>query len=326
MPFELTVTSVEATSPNVVVSGKLTSGSFFGPEDAELVLADGKVVRVVMGSTGGTQLTDWPVLPEHNTVLQIELFGCLPELVNTGAVLRGTGFSSTSPTGRRLANEWLESPLFWAVHYYLLLHDEDHDDDELATNLFGIPSEEIDKFYIDRFTSDHQPQPWPYFTVPIDNTRFVEVEYAQGAEPQVRFKLGDNSGPILTGYNSGHFSLPALRWAEVQQLSNACQNARRRCECLLLLIPGIYINSQEARSVTQELESCFAQFQFFKPECRQQLARNIVTNLSDDICEWKFDERLGWLCNGQYAQRNPNSLLSQLREEDYQRIKSFFAK
>jgi hypothetical protein len=116
MPFEMTITSVDPSRQSVTISGRLTSGRYFGPEEAELVLNDGRVFRIVIGSFSATTPRDWPILPEHNTVLHLELLGCPPDTIGPGTVLRGLGFPSSSPSGRLLANEWLDAPIFWALH------------------------------------------------------------------------------------------------------------------------------------------------------------------------------------------------------------------
>ena len=156
----------------------------------------------------------------------------------------------------------------------------------------------------------------------IDHTRFIEVEYADAAESQVRFKLGDAQGGITVGYDSAHFSLPALRWAEVLRIAKDCPDAKSRCQSLLLLFPGTYLNEGEEAAAIRELEFCLTQLQLFERHDRPQLAENVVANRRMN-CSWQHDPRLGWLCDSLSAQRNPKSLLSNLREEEFIRIKRF---
>lgn len=325
MPFEVAITSVDSSGQSMRVSGRLKTGRYFGPEDAELVLNDGRVIRTQIGYVEATKPRNWPILPEHDTVLHFELPGCADCSIFQGAILRGIGFADPATGGRLLANSWLDIPVFWALHYYLLSRSEDRDETELAEELFGIPSKIINDYYLDRFMSGKHTKPWPYFTVPIDASRFIEVEYAEGAEYQTRFKLGDEQGSITVGYNSGHFSLPSLRWIELMQIANTCLETKHRCQSVLLLFPGIYLSEAECVDASRELEACFAKLRLFEQSNRLQLVTNVVANCSIS-CSWRQDPQLGSVCDGIYAQRNPKSLLSNLRAEEFARIKRFFSR
>jgi len=265
----------------------------------------------------------WPILPEHDTVLRLELAERPPGRIAVGSILRGTGLSSPSPNGRRLSNDWLDTPIFWALHYYLLAGDGETDESELCEELFGNSSQEINDYYLERFTSQRQPNPWPYFSIPIGDSRAIEVEYADAVDYQTRYKIGDNTGVITLGYDSGHFSLPSFRWPEVLDIANACDTPSRRHQVILLLFPGIYVGAADEAEATSELVKGFTELGLFNVEGRSNLAKNAVRYRRIESA-WVCDERLGWISTGDYAQRNPNSLLSQLTEGDFLRIKAFF--
>lgn len=191
----------------------MVAGRYFGPEDVELALEDGSVFRTSVGSMGASSIgannsRGWPILPEHDIVLRLELLARPPARIAVGTVLRGIGFSSPSPDGRRKSNDWLDDPTFWAIHYYLLAGDAEKDGSELSEVLFGISSKEVNDYFLERFTSQQRPQPWPYFSIPICDSRSIEVEYADATEYQTRYKVADATGVITVGYDSGHFSLP----------------------------------------------------------------------------------------------------------------------
>lgn len=323
MPFELRITQVDYRGSTPCVSGRLVTGRYFGPEDVVLTLENGSVFQTSVGSMGATTPQGWPILPEHDTVLELELLTPLPSPVAIGTVLRGIGVSSQPPQGRRPSNDWLDAPMFWALHYYLLAGDAERDESELCPGLFGLPSDEINEFYLQRFTSQYEPRPWPFFSIPVGGTRGIEVEYADTAEYQTRYKITDDAGSITVGYNSGHFSLPSFRWCELLALADASQDSLRRHRLLLLLFPGIYIAVSEEAEATRVLEDSFAQLGLFTSSGRSSLARNAVQNRRNDSA-WTNDERFGWISNSQYAQRNPRSLLSTLAEADFLRIKAFF--
>jgi hypothetical protein len=253
----------------------------------------------------------------------LELLAQPPGRIAVGTVLRGIGLSSLPPNGRRQSNDWLDAPVFWAMHYYLLAGDGEKDESELCGTVFGISSDEINEFYLQRFTSQRSPQPWPYFSIPVADCRAIEVEYADTAEYQTRYKIVDSTGAITLGYDSGHFSLPSLRWSEVLAIASACQHSLQRHQMILLLFPGIYVGIADEAEAARALEDCFTQLGLFNAGGRSTLAMNAVQNRRSDS-PWAYDERLGWLSQSEYAQRNPSSLLSQLAESDFLRIKAFF--
>jgi hypothetical protein len=217
----------------------------------------------------------------------------------------------------------LGTPIFWALHYYLLAGDGEKDESELCDRLFGISSEAINEFYVERFTSIRRPQPWPYFSIPVADSLGVEVEYADAAEYQTRYKIADATGVITLGYDSGHFSRPSFRWPEVLAIANACQDHSRRHQLVLLLFPGIYVGAAQEAEAVLELEDCFTHLDLFNARERSTLATNAVQNRRIES-SWAHDERLGWISQSEYAQRNPSSLLSELKEGDFLRIKAFF--
>jgi hypothetical protein len=328
MPFELRITEAEYSDPTPCVSGRLVAGRYFGPEDVELTLENGSVFRTAVGSMGASSIgassaRGWPILPEHDIVLRLELLAQPPARIAVGTVLRGIGFSSPPSHGRRNSNHWLGDPIFWALHYYLIAGDEEKDGSELCGKLFGISSEKVNDYYVERFSSDRRPQPWPYFSIPIADNRAIEVEYAEATEYQTRYKISDASGVITVGYDSGHFSLPSFQWSEVLAMANACADPLRRHRLILLLFPGIYVDSADEAETARVLEDCFTQLRLFDGGHRSALARNAVLNRRIDT-SWALDERLGWICKNEYSQRSPKSLLSQLTEGEFLRIKAFF--
>lgn len=323
MPFELRIDRVESQPTSATVYGRLLSGRYFGPEDVELVHAGKVVARTIVGSSGAAKPQGWPILPEHDTILNVELVGIPSALVNIGMTVRGIGFAQ-DPGGGRLQNDWLESPHFWAVHYYLLIGDDEHDESELCDDLLGISGAEVNQFYVDHFLCCDKALPYPYVSLRIDGSCSIEVEYAQGAESQTRYKIRDENGAIVLGYNSGHFSLPALRWAEALQLAGAVVSARQKAQVILLLLPGIWVEQPDSVEATASLEASFAELGLFDSIGRNRLVKNIMQHLQMKDRLWSFDKHLGWICSGQYAQRNPKSLLSSLVEKDLLRIKRFF--
>ena len=74
----------------------------------------------------------------------------------------------------------------------------------------GLSQDEVNGYHT-QVLSPHIDSPaWPIFTLQIDSDRYVEIEYAGGAEYQDRVWIGSRASGqrALLGYNSGHFSLP----------------------------------------------------------------------------------------------------------------------
>jgi hypothetical protein len=323
MPFELRITEVDYQDSTPWVSGRLISGRYFGPENVEIALPDGSVFRASVGGMQAKTPQGWPILPEHDTILQLELIAGPAAQISEGSILRGIGVSSVAPTGWRNSNDWLDDPLFWALHLFLLAGDGETDESELCPALFGISSEMVNEFFVERFTSAKRPQPWPYFSLTISGDHAVEVEYADTAEFQTRYKIVDATGAITVGYDSGHFSLPAFRWPELLLMANRCTDAIHRDRLILLLCPSVYIGTSEQTEAVRELEMCFGRLGLFNAETRSTLATNIVGNREGET-PWSYHQLYGWVSASEYAQRNPKSLLSQLTQGELLRIKAYF--
>src|SRR5262249_30879509 len=110
---------------------------------------------------------------------------------------------------------------------------------------------------------------------------------------------------------------------EVLAMGNACRDPLHGHRLILLLFPGIYVDVGDESKIARVLEDSFTQLRFFDGGDRSALAKNAVLNRRIDA-PWAHDERLGWICKNEYSQRNPHSLLSQLTEADFLRIKAFF--
>ena len=321
----MTVTGVEYKNASTVVSGRLTAGRFFGPENVEVGLSNGNTFKSSIGGVSMERVTAWPVLPEHDAILHLELAGSpLPLRIPEGAVVAGIGFAAEPIEGRRLANELMESPPFWASHYYLLSHDADRDETELCEELFGISPDALNEFYTSILSTNGSIMPWPYFQLRLPNSTFIEVEYADAAEYQTRYKLGDAAGTMIAGYNSGHFSLPAFRWCEIKQIARAMGYERQWAQSLLLLLPGAHLREEERQDAMTEMGRALACLGLFQQNNFDRLLANVTENLIVNI-DWYKDDCLGWINEGGYSQRNPSSLLSTLSDGDFFRIEAFFA-
>lgn len=323
MPFELKISRVTNASGLPRVSGHLVSGDYYGPGAVEVPLEDGSVFATSIGSMGGDSPKGWPMLPEHESVLHLDLQERPPVSIRVGAILRGIGIADDSPKGRVCRSDFLTLPIFWAVHYWLLIGDGEEDEGELCRQLLRFYPGEMDEFYVKHFITNSGAKPWPYFRKDVSNGCFIEVEYAEAEEYQVRYKLGDASRMATLGYDSGHFSLPSLRWSELRRVAN-CLQGKERATVMLLMFPGIYVSGPELLEAQAALLCAFADLGLFQQGDPRKLVRNIVGNRTSDS-RWSQHPELGWVCDGMYAQRNPESKLSKLTPADFKWIADWFA-
>lgn len=323
MPFELKISRVTNANGLPRVSGHLISGAYYGPEEVEVLLEDGSVFATSIGSMGGDSPKGWPMLPEHGSTLHLDLLDSPPVPILAGTLLRGVGIADNSSAGRVCRNDLLALPIFWAVHYWLLTGDGEEDEGMLCKELLRLDPGEMNEFYVRHFASDSGPKPWPYFRVPVTADCFIEVEYAEAEEYQVRYKLGDASRIVTLGYDSGHFSLPSLRWSELLRVAN-CLQGKERATAMLLMFPGIYVNGPEVLEAQAAVLCAFADLGLFQQGDPRKLVRNIVENRTSDS-RWSQDPELGWVCEGMYAQRNPESKLCKLTPVDFRCIAGWFA-
>ena len=59
-----------------------------------------------------------------------------------------------------------------------------------------------------------------------------------------------------------------------------------------------------------------------KPDYIPKLVESLLENRVPDL-QWKLDERLGWINNWSYSQRNPDSPMSVLGFDDFRLIHQF---
>jgi hypothetical protein len=84
----------------------------------------------------------------------------------------------------------LSEGVFWAMQLSLSLGSEDVDEPNEA--YFGISDDEINNYYLELIDSKFGAGVWPYIRLPLDEARFVEIEFAASIEYQDRFWIGDS--------------------------------------------------------------------------------------------------------------------------------------
>lgn len=182
-----------------------------------------------------------------------------------------------------------------------------------------MTSSEAETAYVERFESQWDSGTWPFIRFGLPDDRYVEIEYAAGVEYQNRVWIGEGEGPrVLLGYDSGHFSLPTMRIQELQDIAE-------RMDCHpaapLLLLDGAYLVEGETfpfDAVTRWLRQSPGFRDHYLDVVLKGLTENVVPGL-----RWDSTENLGWINNWRYSQRNPESTMSILCDEDFHFIRNF---
>jgi hypothetical protein len=68
----------------------------------------------------------------------------------------------------------------------------------------------------------------------------------------------------------------------------------------------------------------FSQLPGVRPAVAESMAKAFLENLTAPELRWEQDQRLGWINNWIYSQRNPRSTMSVLNPEDFDFIEKFF--
>jgi hypothetical protein len=218
--------------------------------------------------------------------------------------------SAIAGNGRRIdISKFLTDPAFWALQMSL-------------TESWGSTRRELDEAYL-RFLQRYWDDGiWPFIRLGIDEARYLEIEYAdiEDMEKQNRLWIGGkDGGRVLLGYDSGHFSFPWLRIAEVLTIANQLSIHRA---APLLLLRGAYL-SKDDKPPTDAVRTWLQQAPGVKPDSTPDIVEELLDNVVADV-QWRKDPALGWINNGIHSQRNPKGPMSVLKEPDFRFIQWFF--
>jgi hypothetical protein len=298
------------------VSGELVEGTYSGPESVLLFDRTGSWVPSAIVSHEILLPKNWPVVPGDGStlVLQIALPSPMFELDPAQAVI---GQGSLSRNDNRVdISTSLSDPGFWAVHMWLHAESDILPDPPSA---WGLSKEDANQEYERLFERHWKAGVWPFVRLLVDGSRYVEIEYAAGIEHQNRVWIGGGGGRrVLMGYHSGHFSFPSFRITEVLALAN---RIGAHPSAPLLLLPGAYMEAGEILS-TETVTRWLTQMPGIRMEFIPLVLPPLLENSVPDL-HWKMDERLGWINNWQYSQRNPQSPMSILTTDDFIFIHEF---
>ena len=220
----------------------------------------------------------------------------------------------------------LDLPVFWAIHYYLLVATEEQDSADLMEPFFGLSNQFTNDYYVEHFDKT----PCPYFRIPLPHGFAVEIEYALEPDSETRFIIDNDDwdSSIVLGYHSGHFALPALQWSEVVRIgtciSKTAETLLHRRSGLLLLFPGAYITqSDDTNIVKSSLCKAWDNLGLVNRTSIPQLVNNVIAYCSV-ATKWWRDAELGWINDSRYSLRNPNTRMCEFDPVRFKRLQDFF--
>ncbi len=219
----------------------------------------------------------------------------------------------------------LSNPLFWGD--FSVLH-MDSDALELPYRAFlGLAQDDVNSYYAQALSPHVNSGTWPIFPLYIDSDRYVEIEYADGAEYQNRAWIGSRASGqrALLGYDSGHFSLPGLRSKELAWLLDRLEHSTAHPASGLLLAPMCYLPQPDA-PLTERLAALCARIPGANATLAGTMAANMVKRQVVPDAKWERKPPFGWCSDCQYSQRNPGSPMSVLSQTEFSFIDQFFSR
>jgi hypothetical protein len=190
----------------------------------------------------------------------------------------------------------------------------------------GLSQDEVNSYYSDFLSPFCDSTAWPIFPLEIDGDRYVEIEWAGGAEPQERVWIGSRGTGqrALLGYNSGHFSLPGLRPSELAWLLDRLENSKAHPASGLLLVSMCYLRKPDAL-LTESLTRLCTRIPRGGAELAGTMAANMVEYRVVPEVRWQRRDGFGWCNSWVYSQRNPQHPMSVLSEGGFEFVDQFFS-
>jgi len=324
MSFRLRIDSVKYLGSETLICGRLIEGAYFGPQYVRLKDTAGNEWTTTILSHRLISPEGWPVTADHDSQLQLNVSTPSPPFaIDTRSPLEGLGNVTFRKGCIDLSRE-LSDPLFWGN--FCDLHMASESIERPHEDFLGLSQDEVNSYYTQVLSPYFESPTWPIFPLQIDSDRYVEIEYAGGAEYQDRVWIGSRiSGQrALLGYTSGHFSLPGLRPIELIWLLARLEQIATCPASGLLLAPMCYLSEANAL-LTEKITTLCARIPGANSRLAGTMAANMVERQMVPNAKWERRPHIGWCSNWQYSQRNPESPMSVLAEADFGFIDQFFS-
>lgn len=324
MSFRLRVDSIENLGSETCIRGRLTEGAYFGPQYIRLKDTTGKGWIAAISSHSLIEPRGWPVMADHGT--QLELYIATHSLqftIDANSLIEGLGSVLPRRDSIDLSKE-LSNPLLWGN--FATLYMDSETTERPCEAFLGLSKYDVNSYYTDFLSPLINSATWPIFLLEIDSNRYIEIEWAGGAEYQDRVWIGskDSGHRALLGYNSGHFSLPGLRPSELAWMLERLEQTKVHPASGLLLVPMCYLPEPDA-PLTERLANLCARIPGARVEFASAMAANLVEHQVVPEAKWERRPALGWCSNWQYSQRNPQSPMSVLSQAEFRFVDLFFS-
>lgn len=215
---------------------------------------------------------------------------------------------------------FFERPEFWAAHYEPVIGTDEEEGSDFLKALFGVEPDVAFDFYSNELIAPDGTA--ARLAMPVTKDASVAVEFADCGDDgnELRYSITMDSWDDweLVGYDSPHFALPAFRWEEVEAIG------RHQPAALLLLLPSVRFGEKEpGHSAIDYIENAWRQLNLVSPKAARTISEHAVENLSGWDLQWSHDPALGWINDGEYSFRNPETRMTPFSRERFQRIASF---
>jgi hypothetical protein len=318
MPFQLKIEKYTGTEEKLWIAGKIIGGAYTGPELISVATKDGRKVTGIVRHESFKFFEGWPVLPEHNTVVKIDVD--LIQKIKPGTIdkcLSGTGPIMINDQRMDISAEF-NNPQFWYGHLNeILLND---DGESLAKQIFDVNHRLADEYNEELLQINCAKGIWPFLRIPVDEERYMEIEFSEGVEAQTRYWIGCGTDfRILLGYESSHLSLPGVRLTELKTIMERAANPADAVKVLAWL-PCCYLEPDDD---LEEIKEVFRKIPGLRKNGADLLCKHLSEQQRLEVV-WTNTRLKGWINNWDYSQRNPKSRMSLLEHIDYRNIDLFF--
>lgn len=329
MSFVMSIDSVSYLPGEAKVHGKIIDGAFSGADVVTVTIEDGSKVQAKFKSYIMHNFVRMPVTAQSDTTLTF----CLvwPDAaakIALDQILTGINVKEKSEVsqndedgaeGQKIdVSHLLADANFWGL--ILNAHLTNEDDEEPKFECFGCDEDSVSEYYAKNLEPHFANGDIPYLRAKFGH-RIIDLELHDEGSIQMFFiQRVDADHRIMTGYHSGHFSLPAFRVEEVQWLEKQEDTAS---PFPLLILSACYFDDVGEQNIDLATR-LLSRVPGVKAESARQLAEIFLDNYHLADVTWEHEENLGWTNNWDYSQRNPDSRLSKLNQRDYKEIKAFF--
>ncbi len=324
MAFRMRVESMENLGGETCIRGRLIEGAYFGPQYIRLTDTAGAQRTTAILGHKLIEPQGWPVLAGHDTQLVLSIATPSPPfLIGPDSIVEGLSSVALRRDSIDLSTE-LSNPLFWGNFcvVYMTTDSSERPDEEFL----GLRQDDVNRYYTDFLSPLIDSETWPIFPLELDAKRYAEIEWAGSAEFQERVWIGarEPDRRALLGYNSGHFSLPGLRPSELTWLLDRLEQTKAHPASGLLLVPMCYLPEPGA-ALTARIAGLCARIPGARAELAPAMAANMIEHQVVPGVKWERRPGVGWCCNWQYSQRNPQCPMSVLTQAEFEFIGEFFS-